>query len=356
MHFAGHPEMNDSDPSLRELEREAERNRADLMNTVDALQQRISPTAIKHDVQDYVRHKKDNFLQSLEQKARDNPVQTIAIAASAAYPLWGVISRIPIPLMLIGAGLALTRRSAETSESEGSSVIDRSRERLGEATDTLFQKADELSGAAREQIRSLTETAGYAGERVAQYANQARNVAGNIATNLRTQTAESAERARAIGTDAVAAVGETLSAKRVRSAGTQANDWISETVSRNPLAVGVLGLAVGAIVAAALPSTPQENQLLGSASNDLKKKAQEAALGSVAAAKGVAADIYQEATRRAKEEGLSFDDAQKFAGAVGEKIKTAVTNVTGEDRQFEDREDSSGDMFQSQRLTAGGQT
>ena len=52
---------NSNEPSLRELERDAERNRADLMETVDALQKRISPTAIKHDVKDYVRSKKDGF-------------------------------------------------------------------------------------------------------------------------------------------------------------------------------------------------------------------------------------------------------------------------------------------------------
>ena len=60
--------MTDSEPSLRELERDAERNRADLMNSVDALQRRISPAAIKHDVQDYVPRQKDSFLQSLEKK------------------------------------------------------------------------------------------------------------------------------------------------------------------------------------------------------------------------------------------------------------------------------------------------
>ena len=134
--------MTDNEPSLRELERDAERNRVDLMNTVDALQKRISPAAIKHDVQDYVRGKKDSFLQSLEQRARDNPVQTVAIAAGAAYPLWGIISRIPVPLLLIGAGFALTRRSAEDQDQVTiTSFVDRARERLGEATDAAREKA-----------------------------------------------------------------------------------------------------------------------------------------------------------------------------------------------------------------------
>ena len=103
------------EPSLAQLEREAARNRAELMGTVDALQNRISPSAIKQDVQDYVRDKKDGILRSLEQRARENPLQTAAIAAGAAYPLWRIVTSVPVPLLLIGAGLALTRRSSHVA-------------------------------------------------------------------------------------------------------------------------------------------------------------------------------------------------------------------------------------------------
>ena len=61
------------DPSIAQLEREAERDRRALVNTVEALQDRISPTALKRDVQGYVQDKKESILRDLEQRARRIP-------------------------------------------------------------------------------------------------------------------------------------------------------------------------------------------------------------------------------------------------------------------------------------------
>jgi len=105
--------------------------------------------------------------------------------------------------------------------------------------------------------------------------------------------------------------------------------------------IGAVGLAVGAIIAAALPSTPQEDNLLGPAADDLKRKAGDVAFEGVAAAKGVATRIYQEAASRANDEGLSVEGAKEFAGQVGEKIKTAVGNITGDKQQTGDPENPS---------------
>jgi len=329
--------MTDNEPALRLLERDAERNRVDLMNSVDALQRRMSPAAIKHDVQHYVREKKNSFLQTLEQRARDNPVQTVAIAAGAAYPLWGIVSRIPVPLLLIGAGFALTRRSADDQDQgQNPGFLDRARERLGEPTDVAYQKADEVSGTVQDRIDAGLDSVRRAGDQLSGYATQASDAAGNIAASIGQKASQGVETLRAVQRD----VGEMLSPERVRLAGTQANDWINDTVSRNPLIVGAVGLALGAIIAAALPSTPQEDKLLGPAADDLKQKAGDAALEGVAAVKDIATEIYQEAASRAKEEGLSADDAKQFAGQVGERIKTAVANVTGDRQQAGDRESS----------------
>ena len=294
-------QMTDHEPSLREWERDAERNRVDLMNTVDALQKRISPAAIKHDVQDYVRGKKDSFLHSLEQRARDNPVQTVAIAAGAAYPLWGIISRIPVPLLLIGAGLALTRRSAEDQDQgDNPSFLDRARERLGQSTDEMHQKADEVAGVVKNRVNAGMDSARRAGDQLSEYANQASDAASNIAASIGQKAAQSAETVWAVSSDAASRAGDMVSPERMRRAGTQASDWVNDTVSRNPLIVGAIGLAIGAIIAAALPSTPQEDKLLGPAADDLKQKAGDAALEGVAAAKEIATEIYQEAASRAK--------------------------------------------------------
>jgi len=334
--------MTDNESALRLLERDAERNRLELMNNVDALQRRISPAAIKHDVENYVRGKKDGFLQNLEQRVRDNPVQTVAIAAGVAYPLWGIVSRIPVPLLLIGAGFALAGRSAEhRNPGQNPGFLQRARERLGEATDAAYQTADEVAGTVQNtvqnQVNAGLESARRAGDQLSGYAAQASGAAGDIVSSLGEKASQGAETLRAVGSE----VSDMLSPERVRRAGMQANDWLNDTVSRNPLIAGAAGLALGAIIAAAIPSTPQEEKLLGPAADDLKRKAGDAALGGVAAVKDIATEIYQEAASRAKEEGLSADDAKQFTRQVGEKIRTAAANVTGDRQQGGDPESSS---------------
>jgi ElaB/YqjD/DUF883 family membrane-anchored ribosome-binding protein len=67
--------------SLSELEREAEHMRADLVDTVDKLHSRVSPQAIKEEVKAYVREASYDLVHNLERRARENPLQTVAVAA-----------------------------------------------------------------------------------------------------------------------------------------------------------------------------------------------------------------------------------------------------------------------------------
>jgi len=125
--------------TFSELERDATRNREALASSMDALQRRVSPSAIKHDMQNYLQAKKDRIVEGLEQRAKENPLQAIAIAAGVAYPLWSLARRIPVPILLIGAGFALSRRSANLDHrgvAKDTSFLDGARERLGVVTDS----------------------------------------------------------------------------------------------------------------------------------------------------------------------------------------------------------------------------
>ena len=101
-----------SDPSyhdrtLDRLEREAERTRAELLNTVEELRDRVSPTHVKEDVKQYARSTGQDFLSNMVEKARENPLQAAAIAAAVAYPTWHMIRTIPLPVLLLGASAVL---------------------------------------------------------------------------------------------------------------------------------------------------------------------------------------------------------------------------------------------------------
>ncbi|MFP7721434.1 DUF3618 domain-containing protein [Lysobacter sp. A3-1-A15] len=53
----------------------------------------------------------------------------------------------------------------------------------------------------------------------------------------------------------------------------QANDGFHHMLEDNPMAVGAMGIAVGAMLGAMLPSTRKEDELLGETSDDLKDDA-----------------------------------------------------------------------------------
>jgi hypothetical protein len=324
---------NENGSSLRELEREAERNRQALIESVGALQQRLSPTAIKHEVEDYVRTKRNSFVESLEQRARDNPVQTLAIAAGAAYPLWGLISRIPVPLLLIGAGFALSRRptshSARPREGD-QGIVERARDGLGVATDAALERIGDASESIQHNAKRGMEAARGAADRVAGMRSQASQQTADFATRATETLSETAGTIREVGSEALGRASELISTDRIKSAGTQAHDWIGDTVSRNPLVVGAVGLAIGAVIAAALPKTQQEDQFLGSASEHLKKRAQDAAAAGLDKARDVAADIYHEAMASAGEQGLSAEGLKQTAGEVADKVRAVAGAVGGQ--------------------------
>ena len=86
-----------AEPSVTSLRVEAEANRARLTGTVEDLRtqvadtatdlkERLSPSAIKAEVSGYIRESRDQLWHSLEKKARDNPLQAVAVGAAIAYP------------------------------------------------------------------------------------------------------------------------------------------------------------------------------------------------------------------------------------------------------------------------------
>jgi hypothetical protein len=58
--------------SLSDMERETEHTRADLIHTVDELQSRVSPRAIKEEVKAYARDTGNELIHTLERKARES--------------------------------------------------------------------------------------------------------------------------------------------------------------------------------------------------------------------------------------------------------------------------------------------
>ena len=176
--------------SLQQIKRQTEQTRAGLTDTVEQLRtsvaetasdirQRISPDAIKAEVSDYIKSRGERLMNDVTAAARRNPMQAVAVGASVAYPLLRLARTIPLPVLMVGAGLffagsktgqSATRTAGETASDISDEVGRRTRDfgnQVGEsasaskayASDQLDRASAAVSGGA-DQVSRAADAAG----------------------------------------------------------------------------------------------------------------------------------------------------------------------------------------------------
>jgi ElaB/YqjD/DUF883 family membrane-anchored ribosome-binding protein len=305
----------DVQPSVQALRAEAEANRTRLTGTVEELRtqvadtatdlkERLAPSAIKAEVTDYVRESRDQLWHSLEQKARDNPMQAVAIGAALAYPAFKLLRAMPAPLLLVGAGLLLSRSTGNSSAviSQG---IDAMQGHARSAVDSATGVMDDATSRARSELHDAQD---YVREGMASV--QDRAAAATSAVKDRVTEAVD---------DAKSAVGGM--AERVIGQGSdlaqQARTAASNTWDQNPLLVAGVGLLIGSFIAASFPSTQTEETLFGDASDALRRQAEGVAAKGVDAAR----TAVEAATATAGEQGLSADGLASLGESLTDKVR-----------------------------------
>src|SRR4051794_32598242 len=247
------------EPSVAELRRDAERTRTRLTGTVDELRTQVADTAshikdavapstIKRQVSEYARESRENMVQNLQRRARENPLQAVAIGAGLAYPVWNLMRAIPAPLLLIGPGLALSRSTAVRDATN--QTIAQVREGVSEASDMARTTMHDGRDAAGSMLDRATDALSSAKVRVA----------GAVSSSL-SQTAEAATASAEKASSALSAAGESVSGMA-----TKTKDVLVDTYEQNPLLIAGIGLAVGALIASPLPTTTAENRIFGDTS------------------------------------------------------------------------------------------
>ena len=164
--------MADADPrSLQQIKRETEQTRAGLTNTVEQLKSsvaetasdirhRISPDAIKAEVSDYIRSRGEQLMNDVTFAARRNPMQAVAVGASIAYPLLKIARAIPLPVLMVGAGLffAGSRTGQAATQKASDMAADLSEEMVRRAHDLSDQVQDSVPNYASDQYERISST------------------------------------------------------------------------------------------------------------------------------------------------------------------------------------------------------
>jgi hypothetical protein len=377
-----------ANPSLQELRRETEKTRTGLTETVEQLKtsvsetagdlrQRISPEAIKAEVSNYVRSRGERMIEDITDAARRNPMQAVAVGASVAYPLLRLARAIPLPVLMVGAGVffasskagqtatqkasdlaadlsdEVRRRSHDLSDQVNSSIDaakDITANTAGRAADMISTGADQIRGSAASvgaDLNSATDRvrdgAMALGDSINTQAGKLRDGATNLANSAteaaRDFTVDASASARNAAASATQSASETAKALRDKASdiSARAGKTFFETIEQNPLLVAGVGLLFGGLIASALPRSEIEDNIVGEASATTKRRAQEAAAQGFEAAKGAAGEIIENVARQAGTEGLSSEALDASAKDIGKRIRrvaeTAVTTAFNPDEQ-----------------------
>lgn len=262
-----------------EIASDIERTRAQVGDTIDAIQNKLTPGQMMDQAMSYARTSLPaDFGANLGNAVRDNPV--------------------PIALVGIGlAWLAMAGRGADgRARQRHRELADYDRDfdyagtygPEGSASDTEGGSTQE--GRLRKASAKVSETGHRIKDKASELSSRISETASSITGRARERMQGSSERMGALN-------------QRTHQRYDQARDSMRHMVDEQPLVIGALGIAIGAMLGAVLPGTRREDELMGSKRDDLlesaKQTAREQAEGAKESAQRVAQTVKQEADRAA---------------------------------------------------------
>ncbi len=344
-----------------QLEQESERTRAQIADTLDELRASMTPGHVLDQLADRV---SDGAAAAFARNLKDQTVNN------------------PLPVALIGAGLAwlmLSPRNSNGMRSSGERVRNAASdaaENVRGAADSAArtasgkssewsEKASRLGNDAGQGLSSTTERARQAGadaagaigdaagsaadaarQSAAQTAASVRETAGSIADSTRESAAQAADVMRETAgsmADSMQRTASTVS-ESARTAGQrtlQSGGALLDFCREQPMVLAGLGLAVGAVIGALLPTNETEDQLMGEASDRVKERAQDLASEQYDKAKNVgerALDAAKdEAVKQANKPEKTGDLKDQREGPAGEVKADSATVVPSDQSELERR-------------------
>jgi hypothetical protein len=353
----------DRDLSPRDYEREAELTRYRLAHNLDELSARLTPGQVFDEVLTYAKGGGGTLLRAFANATRENPIPSLLIGAGC--------------MMFLSEKTGLHRLIANRYRASGASVrsagdsfVSGAELRVGEAAsygaDLASDTGSRMAGAASRatdataaglrsasnSIRSgVRRTGDFASDQASNVAEGVKSGAAAVGDTLSAAGRSVGATASDLGDQVAGAAGQMTrgmqsmsesvqeysssmagqladSAAGVRQQAMHATQQVKASaasfIDQQPLLCAAIGLAVGAAIAAMIPSTETENELMGEASDAVKGAVGEAASQQLQTAKEAAEKVASQAKSAAESEGLIPSGAGDIARNVGEKVKRVV--------------------------------
>lgn len=240
----------DTDQETDHIKSQIEETRAQMGETIDALQEKLSFSNLSEQVSDHV----SNAIETATNTLYD---ATVGKAVGFMKNMGDGISNSgfvrtakenPLPLILIGLGAGLL---AYNSYSGG-----RRRSRRFSSPDRF--QSDQSTYNEQGMMSSAQSKLGNVSEKVSNAANSAYEGMSNAMNTAYSSASDVANRAYS----------------KAGEFGSMASDTYDRYLQENPLVLGAAAFAVGAVVGLAVPSTDYEGELMGDTRDELLRKAQ----------------------------------------------------------------------------------
>jgi hypothetical protein len=225
------------DREPRAIERDIDATRADMRATLEALERRFSMDRLIDMTVGRIRARGGEFATNLTDAATQNPMPVLLTSIGLAW-------------MMLGSGRRDARSYDASYADDGESMMSRAGGRMRGAADKVRGAADRMRGAAGSTRETLQHAAESSREALHSATQASRETFDHTAESLR----GGAESLRS---------GATRAAAATREHAQHARASMDRMLEEQPLMLGVFGLAAGAIIGALLPTTEQENRLLG---------------------------------------------------------------------------------------------
>jgi len=308
----------ESELSRAELAATVDRLKVQLSDTAEDIRHKISPQHIKSEVSDYISQKSQSRVEALKQQAMDNPMQAIAAGTAVAVPVLRLARAFPLPLLMIGAGLALTSKSVRGRAAEAAApVMNRGREMLNQAA----ERAQELGANVKDTVTTTqsqaTDLANDAQDKAEARTAEITSTLSDKLKDGMDAAKDTIERARSTAKDTVAAAKDTAATAPAKA---------QQLIGDNAALIGGLGIAIGAIIAAALPKADAEAKVMGEASDRVKQRATEATQAGFKAAKDAAMSAADAVSERVEAADLGTH-ASRMTANMSETLNEAAKDV-----------------------------
>lgn len=266
------------------IEHDIERTRADMGETIDALQERLAPQHLKEQAKETARAMTGHAMEEVKGRARDTIAgvrdATVGTAKEAPTTVIETIKQNPLPAALVGIGLGWLWMNRQSSSSGYRSMLSRS---YGAYPEMRYPTAGQPA-------YSSPEHGGSSGGQLLQHGREM------VSDKLHAAQQQAGGLAHQTGEQAGHLAGQAQHQYR------RAEDRAQQTMQQNPLATGAVALALGVAVGLLLPETRKEQEMMGEARDHLLARAQSAAQDTMHKAQHIAQEAAQEAQQTAKDE------------------------------------------------------